>query len=73
MKESIYNYNNTAITTNCTMDKCGDLFNPDNYTSQMEYLKSMTKYFNLDNPAPFITARSWCMMDLKSGDLLFAK
>ena len=55
------------------MDKTGDLFNPDNYTSQMEYLKSMTKYFNLDNPAPYITARSWCMMDLKSGDLLFAK
>ena len=39
----------------------------------MEYLKSMTKYFNLDNPAPFITARSWVMMDMKNSEILFAK
>jgi len=33
----------------------------------------MTKFFNLDNPAPFVSARSWIMTDLDSGEVMFAK
>ena len=33
----------------------------------------MTKYFNLDNPAPFISARSWIMMNIKTSEVMFAK
>ena len=33
----------------------------------------MTKYFNLDNPAPFISARSWIMMNLNTSEVMFAK
>jgi hypothetical protein len=33
----------------------------------------MTKHFNLDNPAPFISARSWCMMNINTCELMFAK
>ena len=33
----------------------------------------MTKHFNLDNPAPYVSARSWVMTDLNSGEILFAK
>lgn len=33
----------------------------------------MTKHFNLDNPAPFISARSWVMMNLNTSELMFAK
>ena len=39
------------------------MFNPDTYSSYAEYVKIMTKYFNSDNPAPFISARSWVMMN----------
>ena len=63
------NYSNSTYT----QLNGGDIHNPDNYTSQMEYLKMMTKYYNLDNPVPFITARSWVMMDVKNSEILFAK
>ena len=33
----------------------------------------MTKYFNLDNPAPFVSARSWIVTNIETGELLFAK
>jgi len=33
----------------------------------------MTKYFNLDNPAPFVSARSWIMTNLNTGEVMFAK
>ena len=44
-----------------------------NYPCYSDYLKSMIKYFNLDNPAPYVTARSWCMTNLDTGELMFAK
>ena len=47
--------------------------NPMNYSSYNEYLRSMTKHFNLDFPAPFVSARSWVMMNLTTGDMMFAK
>jgi hypothetical protein len=50
-----------------------DILNPINYASYNEYLRSMTKHFNLDNPAPFISARSWVMMNLNTSELMFAK
>jgi len=50
-----------------------DLFNPCNYSNYNEYLRTMTKHFNLDNPAPFISARSWVMMDIDKCEVLFAK
>ena len=50
-----------------------DIYNPDNYSSQGDYLKQMTKYFNLDNPAPYVTARSWVMMNLSNGEVMFDK
>jgi D-alanyl-D-alanine carboxypeptidase len=33
----------------------------------------MTKHFNLDNPAPFVSARSWVMMNQDTGEVMFAK
>ena len=33
----------------------------------------MTKYFNLDNPAPFISAKSWLMMNIDTHEIMFAK
>lgn len=36
-------------------------------------MKAMTKYFNLDNPAPYVSARSWIMTDINTGECLFAK
>jgi D-alanyl-D-alanine carboxypeptidase (penicillin-binding protein 5/6) len=33
----------------------------------------MIKYFNLDNPAPYVTARSWIMTNLDTGEIMFAK
>ena len=33
----------------------------------------MIKHFNLDNPAPYVTARSWIMTNMDTGELLFAK
>lgn len=50
-----------------------DIFNPDYYSCYTDYLRQMTKYFNLDNPAPFISARSWVMMNLKTHELMYAK
>ena len=47
--------------------------NPINYDSYNDYLRSMTKFFNLDNPAPFISARSWTMMNINTGEIMFAK
>ena len=49
------------------------MFNPDTYQSYSEYLKIMTKYFNSDNPAPFISARSWVMMNRDTKQLMYAK
>ena len=46
---------------------------PGNYPSYNDYLKNMIKYFNLDNPAPYVTARSWVMTSLETGEILFAK
>ena len=31
------------------------------------------KYFNLDNPAPFVSARSWVMMNQDTNEIMFAK
>jgi serine-type D-Ala-D-Ala carboxypeptidase (penicillin-binding protein 5/6) len=33
----------------------------------------MTKFFNLDNPAPYVSARSWCIFNIDTGELMFAK
>ena len=33
----------------------------------------MINHFNLDNPAPFISARSWIMMNIDTGEPMFAK
>ena len=33
----------------------------------------MMKYFNLDNPAPYVSARSWIMTNMDTGELLYAK
>ena len=41
-----------------------DIFNPDNYNNFAEFFKHMTNHFNMTNPAPFISARSWAMMNL---------
>ena len=54
-------------------DSRQDILNPMNYGSYNEYLRSMTKHFNLDNPAPFISARSWIMMNLNTSEIMFAK
>jgi len=50
-----------------------EFFQPSTYTCQSEYLKHMIKYFNLDNPAPYISARSWIMTNLDTGEVLYAK
>jgi hypothetical protein len=47
--------------------------NPINYGSYSDYLKQMINHFNLDNPAPFISARSWIMMNIDTGETMFAK
>jgi len=33
----------------------------------------MTKYFNLDNPAPYLSARSWVMMNIDTRQIMYAK
>ena len=33
----------------------------------------MIRYYNLDNPAPYLSASSWIMTNLNNGELLFAK
>lgn len=33
----------------------------------------MTKHFNLDNPAPYVSARSWIMTNLNTGETMYAK
>ena len=50
-----------------------DIFNPDNYTCFSEYYKAMTKFFNLDNPVPFISARCWIMMNIDTKEVMYAK
>jgi len=54
-------------------DSKNDIMNPMNYGSYQDYLRSMTKYFNLDNPAPFVSARSWIMMNIENSEVMFAK
>ena len=50
-----------------------DIFNADNYSCFGEFFKSMTKHFNLDNPVPFISARSWIMMNMDTKEVMYAK
>jgi D-alanyl-D-alanine carboxypeptidase len=50
-----------------------DITNPFNYSCYNDYVKNMMKYFNLDNPAPFVSARSWVMVNMDNGEVLFAK
>lgn len=50
-----------------------DMFNPDNHSSYQDYLKIMTKYFNLDNPAPYLSARSWVMVNMDKREIMYAK
>lgn len=50
-----------------------EFFQPSNYYSYSDYVKHMTKYFNLDNPAPYVSARSWVITNLDTGECLFAK
>jgi len=33
----------------------------------------MTKYFNLEHPAPYVSARSWIMTNLDTGEVMYAK
>jgi len=33
----------------------------------------MTKFFNLDNPAPFVSAKSWVMTNLNTGEIMYGK
>jgi len=40
------------------------MFNPDKYTCYSEFQKFMVKHFNLDNPAPFVSARNWVMYNM---------
>ena len=54
-------------------DSRSDILNPINYGSYNEYLKAMTKHFNLDHPAPFLTAKSWIMMNINTCEIMFAK
>ena len=49
------------------------MFNPDNYRSYSEYQKFMIKHFNTDNPVPFLSARSWVMMNMDTEKIMFAK
>ena len=49
------------------------MLNPNNYESYQDFLKAMTKNFNLDNPAPFVSARSWSLFNIDIGELMFAK
>lgn len=49
------------------------MFNPDTYSSYAEYIKIMTKFFNSDNPAPFITAKSWVIMNRETKQIMYAK
>jgi D-alanyl-D-alanine carboxypeptidase len=49
------------------------MMTPSHYNNYDEYLKSMIKLFNLDNPAPYVTARSWVMTSLETGEILYAK
>ena len=50
-----------------------DFFQRGSYYSYQEYVKKMTKFFNLDNPAPFVSAKSWVMTNLNTGEVMFAK
>lgn len=50
-----------------------DMFNPDNYPTYTEFQKLMVKHFNLDNPAPFLSARSWIMVNMDTRQTMFAK
>ena len=50
-----------------------DFFQPENYYSHSEFIKHMMKYFNLDNPAPYVSARSWVMTNMDTGEILYAK
>jgi hypothetical protein len=68
------NPNNTLNRSSLQFtEPSGNITNPYNYNSYNEYVKSMMKYFNLDNPAPFVSARSWIMMNLDSAEVMFAK
>jgi hypothetical protein len=49
------------------------MLNASHYNNYDEYIKNMIKLFNLDNPAPYVTARSWVMTSLETGEILFAK
>ena len=71
-----YNPSNQLTSSNlgtALWDSRNDIFNADNYSSQTDYIKCMTKFFNLDNPAPFISARSWVMMDMDTEEVLYGK
>jgi len=50
-----------------------EFFQASTYSNYDEFMRMMTKYFNLDNPAPYISSRSWVMTDLDTGDVMFAK
>lgn len=49
------------------------MFCPDYYNSYHEYIRAMMRHFNLDNPAPYISASSWVIQDLDNGETLFAR
>ena len=50
-----------------------DFFLSSGYASYGDFYKNMTKFFNLDNPAPFVSAKSWVMTNLNTGELMYAK
>ena len=60
-------------STNTAVQETNPITSPLNYPSYNDYLKNMIKYFNLDNPAPYVTARSWVMTSLDTGEILYAK
>jgi len=49
------------------------MFSPSYYPNYHEYIRAMTRHFNLDNPAPYISASAWCITDLDSNELYFAR
>ena len=49
------------------------MFNSDNHSSYGDYVKMMTKYFNLDNPAPFVSAKSWIMYNRDTNKIMYGK
>jgi len=65
-----YAYEKAFVNTNTLPS---DFFQQSGYSSYSDFYKNMTKFFNLDNPAPFVSAKSWIMTNLNTGEIMYAK